>query len=115
MESRIYPQALAGIKLPLEVSVEGANIYTSGDVDALCEVVDVFQWSLDTIKDGAHDSWSQLHRERFPCPQHGIPNGHAGWKQAQEKKKHLDGTVGLSDLNFYICRRRLCRIRFDRE
>lgn len=91
LESRIYPQALAGVKLPLEVSVEGADIYTSGDVDALCDVVDVFKWSLDTIEDGPHDPWAQLHRERFPRPEHGIPNGHAGWMQAQERKNSWMG------------------------
>lgn len=36
-----YPQALAGGKLPLAVSVESSNVYTSGNVDTLCQVIDV--------------------------------------------------------------------------
>lgn len=100
LKADTYPQALDRIELPLEVSVEGSNVDASGDVDALCEVVDVLQWSLDTVKDGPHDSWTQLHRERFPRPQHRISNRDAGWIQAQEKKKSLDGNVFLI-LAFY--------------
>lgn len=81
-----YPQALAGIKLPLQVSVECSDVHASGDVDALRDVIDVLQRPLDTIKDGAHDSWTQLHGERFPRPQHGIPNRHTGWTHAQQNK-----------------------------
>lgn len=36
-----YPQALAGRELPLEVSVEGSDVYSPGDVDALCHVINV--------------------------------------------------------------------------
>ncbi len=92
MRSDAYPQALAGRKLPLEVSVEGSDVHASGDVDALCEVIDVLQWSLDTVKDGPHDSWTQLDREGLPRPQHRISNGHTGWIQAQERS--LDEECG---------------------
>ena len=97
-----HPQALYGRKLPLEVSVEGSDVHSSGDVDALCDVVDVLQWSLDTIKDGAHDTWTKLNREGFPCPQHRVSNTHTGWIHAQEKR--LDGNVcrTISNINFYI-------------
>ena len=78
-----HPQALAGRKLPLEVPVEGSDVDTSGDIDTLCEVIDVLQGSLDTVKDGPHDSWAQLDREGLPCPQHGISNGHTSCAQAQ--------------------------------
>ena len=56
------PQALAGSELPLQVSVQGSDVNASGDVDTLCHVIDVLQGSLDTIKDGPHDSWTQLDR-----------------------------------------------------
>lgn len=71
-----YPQALDGRKLPLQVSVQGSDVDSSGDVDALCEVVDVLQGSLDTVKDGPHDSWTQLDGEGLPCPQHRVSHRH---------------------------------------
>lgn len=80
-----HPQAFARNKLPLEVSVQGSDVYASGDVDALCDVIDVLQRSLDTIKDGAHDSWTQLHREGFTGPQHRIADRHTGWMQSSGK------------------------------
>lgn len=73
-----HPEALAGVELPLEVSVEGSYVDAPGDVDALGEVVDVLQGPLDTVKDGAHDARAQLHGEGLPRPQHGIPHRHAG-------------------------------------
>ena len=45
-----------GFKLPLEVAVEGGRVDAAGDVDALCQLVDVLQGSLDTyINTQSHD------------------------------------------------------------
>ena len=36
-----YPKVLARGKFPLDISVESADVYSSRDVDALSEVIDV--------------------------------------------------------------------------
>ncbi len=51
-----YPHVLKRRELPLEVPVKSSYVNPSGDVDALREVIDVFEGTLNTIKDGAHDS-----------------------------------------------------------
>lgn len=56
-----YPKVLSGRKFPFVVSVESTNVYSSWDVNTVSEVIDVFQWALDTVKDGAHDTRSQLY------------------------------------------------------
>lgn len=56
-----YPKVLPGRKFPFVVSVESTNVYSSWDVNTVSEVIDVFQWALDTVKDGAHDTRSQLY------------------------------------------------------
>lgn len=75
----MYPKTLAGGEFPFNVSVEGTDIYSSGNINTLGEVIDVFQRTLDTIKDGAHDAWTELHRKRFSCPEHRITNGHTSF------------------------------------
>ena len=48
---------ILGFKLPLEVAVEGGCVDAAWDVDALCQLIDVFQWTLDTCSDTqSHDS-----------------------------------------------------------
>lgn len=42
LHSDVYPKTLAGGEFPFDVSVEGTDIYSSWDVDALSEVIDVF-------------------------------------------------------------------------
>lgn len=69
-----YPQVLKRRELPLEVPVKSSYVNSSGDVDALCEVIDVFEGTLNTIKDGAHDSRPQLHREWLSSAEHGVSN-----------------------------------------
>lgn len=74
-----YPKTLAGGEFPFEVSVKSTNVYSSWDIDTLSEVIDVFEWTLDTVKDGAHDSWSKLHREGFTCPKDRVTNRHTSF------------------------------------
>lgn len=56
-----YPETLAGGEFPFDVSIKRSNVDSSRDIDTLGEVIDVLQWTLDTIKDGAHDSRSEFH------------------------------------------------------
>lgn len=51
-----YPKVLDRSKLPLEVSVKCTNVYPSWDINTLSEIIDVFQWTLDTVEDGTHDT-----------------------------------------------------------
>ena len=44
------------------------------DVDALCELVDVLERTLDTIENVSHDAGPELHGERLAGTQHGVPN-----------------------------------------
>lgn len=74
-----YPKTLAGGEFPFEVSVKSTNVDSSWNIDTLSEVIDVFEWTLDTVKDGAHDSWSELHRERFTCPKDRVTNRHTSF------------------------------------
>ena len=52
---------LARLKVPLFCDTQAGGVDTLGDVDTLGELTDVLQRSLNTIKDGAHDTRSQLH------------------------------------------------------
>lgn len=36
-----YPEILAGSKVPFDVSVQSTDVYSSWDIDALSEVIDV--------------------------------------------------------------------------
>lgn len=87
-----YPKTLAGGELPFEVSVKSTDVYPSWDIDTLSEVIDVFEGTLDTVKDGAHDSWSELHRERFACPKDGVTDRHTSFivtsGETNEKQAH---------------------------
>lgn len=67
-----HPKALARSKLPFDVSVKSTNIYSPWDVDTLSEIINVLQWTLDTIKDGAHDARPQLYREGLPRSEDGV-------------------------------------------
>ena len=51
----------ARLKVPLFCDTQAGSVDTLGNVDTLGQLTDVLQWSLDTIKDGAHDTGSQLH------------------------------------------------------
>ena len=51
---------------------------TFGNVNALAELANGLQGSLDTVEDGAHDAGPELDRERLARPQHGVAHGHAG-------------------------------------
>lgn len=83
-----YPQVLTRRKLPFEVSVQSSDVNSSWNVDALSEVIDVFEWALDPIKDGSHDPWTQLHREGFPCSENRVSDRHTSCgKNAKETPK----------------------------
>lgn len=71
-----YSEALSRRKLPFKVSVKGADVNPSGNVDTLSEVIDVLQRTLNTVKDGTHDSWPQLYRKRFSCPEDRVSDRH---------------------------------------
>lgn len=93
---RSYPKTLAGGEFPFEVSVKSTNVYSSWDIDTLSEVIDVFERTLDTVKDGAHDSGSKLHREGFACPKDRVAHGHASFivrvRENKQKGKQTSGT-----------------------
>ncbi len=50
MQLFAYPDVLR-LKIPFDVSVQGWSVNTFGNVDALCQLTDVFQGSLDTCKE----------------------------------------------------------------
>lgn len=88
-----YSKTLAGSKLPCEVSAESTDVYSSWDVDTFTEVTDLFQWTLDTIKDGAHDSWSQLYREGFSCSKDRVTDTHTGCSMKSGETKQTETTM----------------------
>ena len=46
-------------------------------IDALSELIDVLQRSLDTVKDGAHDARPELDGERLAGPEDRVAHCHA--------------------------------------
>lgn len=73
-----HPKTLPGVEFPFQVSVKSPDVYSPWDIDALSEVIDVLQRTLDAVKDGAHDSRPELHREGFPRPEDRVTDGHTG-------------------------------------
>lgn len=70
-------QLLKWVELPGGMAGQAWHIDTLGDVDGLSELVNVLQWTLDTVKDTPQDTGPQLHGQGLPCTEDGITHGHA--------------------------------------
>lgn len=90
-----YSKTLAGGKFKFDVSVEGTNVYSSWDVDAFSEVTDLCQWTLDAVKDGAHDPWSQLYGEGFSCSKDRVTDTHTGCSVKSGQTQQTQTTMPL--------------------
>lgn len=88
-----YSKTLAGSKFPFEVSVKSTNVHSSWDVDTFSEVTDLCQWTLDTVKDAAHDSWSQLYWEGFSCSKDRVTDTHTGCSIKSGETKQTGTTM----------------------
>jgi len=63
-------------KVPLQCPAQGWHIHALWDVYALCQLIDVLQGTLDTIKNAPQDPWPQFYRQWFTCAEHRIANSH---------------------------------------
>ena len=66
-----------GLEIPLGSHAEGGSVDTSRDVDALCQLVNVLERTLNTVEDGLHNAWTKFHGEGFTGPQHRVTNSNA--------------------------------------
>lgn len=64
-------------ELPFLSDAEGVGVDSLRDVNALSHLVDVLQWSLDTVEDGAHNAWTELNGQRLAGSQDGITDSNA--------------------------------------
>lgn len=62
-----YPNVF-GLEIPLCSDTQSGSVNTTGNVDTLGKYVNVFQGTLDTIKDRFHDARTKFHRQGFTCP-----------------------------------------------
>lgn len=59
-------------ELPAGSTRKSWNVHTLRDVDGLCQLVDVFQRTLDTVEDAAKDTWTQFYGEWLACSENRI-------------------------------------------
>ena len=71
---------------PLFLNVKRGDINSFRDKNVRSHLCDCFEWTLDTIKDVLHDSWSQFHRQRLICPQHRITNSQTSFTNSKPNK-----------------------------
>jgi len=64
-------------ELPLLSDAEGVGVDALGNVDAVGQLVDVLERSLDAVEDGAENAGSQLHRQRLSGSQDRVADGNA--------------------------------------
>jgi hypothetical protein len=65
-------------KFPLGHYAQCVRVNALWDVDTVGHLVDVLERPLDSIKDGAHDSRAEFHREWFACSEDGVADCDAG-------------------------------------
>lgn len=66
-------------------------------MDDLEEEINLYlQWTLNTVKDTTHDSWTQFNRERLTCPKHRITDHKTscvrkilGEKKKKKRKRNI--------------------------
>lgn len=63
---------LAGLEVPLLLTIQGVNRDTTGDVDTLGLVRDRLQGPLNSIVNRFHQTGAQLDRQGLSCPCHGV-------------------------------------------
>ena len=62
-------------KVPLDCTTERIRVDTLRNVDTFRLHVNIVQWSLDAIKDGAHNAGAKFHRKWLARSQHRIADG----------------------------------------
>jgi hypothetical protein len=67
---------LAGCKVPLLLAVEGGQIDTSGDVDAVCVVGNALERALDAVVDGLHETGAELDGQGQSRHAYGVADRH---------------------------------------
>lgn len=70
---------LAGGEVPLLRTVEGRDVDSTGDVNAVGCVGNTLERALDTIIDGLHETGAQLNGERLARPDDWVADRHTGY------------------------------------
>ena len=63
------------VKIPGFAAIQCFAVNTTRDVNTLEKLRDVFQGTLNTVKDAIHDARTKLNRERLACLKYRIANG----------------------------------------
>lgn len=69
----------AGCELPLLLAIQGRQIDTTGDVNAVRIVGNALERALDSVVDGFHQAWAKLDRQWQSRPEDRIANSHTGY------------------------------------
>lgn len=62
-----YPN-VGGLEIPFCSDTQSGSVNTTGNVDTLGKFVDVFQGTLDAVKDRFHDTRTEFHRQGLTRP-----------------------------------------------
>lgn len=59
---RAHAQHARWLEVPLFAAAQRLAVDTARDVDALEELGDILEWTLNTVVDTVHDAWTELDR-----------------------------------------------------
>jgi hypothetical protein len=65
---------------PLPLAVEGGNVDTARDVNAVRVFGDGFERTLDTVIDGFHETWPEFDGQRLSRSENGIAHRHTSYR-----------------------------------
>lgn len=63
---------LARCEVPFLLTIEGGQVDTTGDVDAVRVIGDTLEGSLDTVINGLHQTWAKLDGKRLTGSEDGV-------------------------------------------
>jgi len=68
------------LEVPNTVLIQARKINTSWDENGFGTLSDFFEWSLNSVKNGLHNSWSKLNRQWISGSQNWVTIGKASFR-----------------------------------